>query len=237
MSAISTNIQCVPTPVLFCATAKIAPDAVAGLARWFKAESLTGANDSPFPTWTDTAAIQNAEQAVGTSQPTLYHNGAFNYIRYDGVDDFMDYGELLTARTVFAVVRYWNTATDAALIFGHETFYDFHGGHSANSDQGKVLSATLSSQWLRWTDTLPHSRALLNGVSTTPTTSINKPPAFAVLAFRAVAAVRCQNFANDRAQSLAPIDLMEAVLYTEELTDAKMDGVAAWLAAKFAAYV
>ena len=230
------QFQCFPSPLMWCQTS-IAPDAVAGLQRWFRAEDLTGANVSPFATWTDTAAIQNAVQAVGTSRPTLNHNGAFNYIRYDGVDDFMDYGELLNARTVFAVVRYWNTATDGALIFGHETVYDFHGGHAANSDQGKVLSATLCSQWLRWTDTLPHSRALLNGVPTAPTTSINKPPAFAVLAFRAVADVRCQNFANDRAGSLAPIDLMEAVLYSAELSDAQMDGVAAWLKNKFAAYV
>ena len=224
------NIQCIPSPLMWCTTGKIAPDAVAGLARWFKAEGLTGADVSPFPTWTDTAAIQNAVQAVGASQPTLYHNGAFHYIRYDGVDDFMDYGELLTVRTVFAVVRYWNTATNGALIFGHETFYDFHGGHSANSDQGKVLSATLASAYLTG------GRALNNGVSVTPA-SIDKPASFAVLAFRATGDVRCQNFANDRAGSLAPIDLMEAVIYTEELTNAQMDGVAAWLAAKFAAYV
>ena len=54
------NIQCIPTPLMWCTTAKIAPDAVAGLVRWFKAESLTGADVSPFPTWTDTAEIGRA---------------------------------------------------------------------------------------------------------------------------------------------------------------------------------
>ena len=70
-----------------------------------------------------------------------------------------------------------------------------------------------------------------------PPASIDKSTSFAVLAFRATGDVRCQNFANDRAGSLAPIDLMEAVLYSAELSDAQMDGVAAWLKNKFAAYV
>ena len=233
----NAQIQCLPTASVFCGVVPCAPNTVAGLERWFRAEDLTGTDVSPFTDWIDTAGIQNATQAVGASQPTLYHNGAFPYLRFDGVDDYMDYWELLNVRTVFAVVRWWNTATNSALIFGHEIFPDFHSGHAASGDQGKVLSATLCSQWLRWTDTLPHSRALLNGVPTAPTTSIDKPAAFAVLAFRAVGAVRCQNFANDRAGSLAPIDLMEAAIYSGGLSNAKMDGVAAWLKNKFVAYV
>ena len=226
------NLQCFPSPLMWCETnGPLAPSAVAGLERWFRAEDLTGTDNSPFTSWTDTAGIQAATQPVGTSQPTLKHNGAFHYIRHDGVDDFMDYGELLTARTVFAVVRHWNTATNSALIFGHEFFPDFHSGHSATGDQGKVLSATLASPYLTG------GRALRNGVLATPPASIDKSTGFAVLAFRATGDVRCQNFANDRAGSLAPIDLMEAAIYSTSLTDGQMDRVATWLANKFVAYV
>ena len=226
------QFQCFPSPLMWCETnGPLAPSAVAGLERWFRAEDLTGTDNSPFTSWTDTAGIQAATQPVGTSQPTLKHNGAFHYIRHDGVDDFMDYGELLNAMTLFAVVRYWNSATNAAVIFGHESFYDLHGGHSAHSEQDKVLSSVLAIS------SFTGGRALLNGVPSTPATIV-KPATFAVIAFRgSTDPARLQNFANDRAGSLAPIDLMEAAIYSTSLTDGQMDRVATWLANKFVAYV
>jgi hypothetical protein len=72
--------------------APFSPASVSGLARWYKADSLSLNNNDAVASWTDSSV--NAAHAVQTSsaeKPTFKTNAKNGYpeVRFDGSDDFM----------------------------------------------------------------------------------------------------------------------------------------------------
>lgn len=206
----------------------LAPDEVTGLVRWFKAESITGAQDDPQTQWNDTTANGHAISDSGMSAPTVNTGTPYNFLRFDGVDDEMDFGEITTVRTVFMVLRFWNAATDSAAILGHPTLKPWHGGHSATSDQDRVING----QDIHASTYVINGAARLNGATVSPT-SIVKPATFKVVAFRTTANVEAQSLSNDRGTGFAPYDLREVAIYNAAVDDNEMDHVCTWLMNKF----
>lgn len=71
----------------------IAPDAVSGLAAWFKADALALADAAAVSSWTDSSGnARHATQGTGSKQPT-YRTNVVNskpVVRFDGTDDVLE---------------------------------------------------------------------------------------------------------------------------------------------------
>jgi len=104
-----------------------------GLALWLSADTGVVTENGFVKEWMDRSGNNNhAAQANANKQPLLINpipeinNNAA--LRFDGVDDFVEFGELNAIRTVFMVLKHASGSSAVPQsIMGHATKYDFLG--------------------------------------------------------------------------------------------------------------
>jgi hypothetical protein len=86
------------------------PNEITGLARWFKADAITGKNDGDSVSqWDDSSGnAGHATQGTGANQPTYQTNelNGLPVLRFDGTNDFLGLSAISSsAQTVFVVAK------------------------------------------------------------------------------------------------------------------------------------
>ena len=162
---------------------------------------------SPIALLADKSGQGNdALQDSNESQPGYIPNSMNGnpILRFDGVNDFLEFEEVNTIRTLFMVVK--RNAGNQGFILGHDTSYAFHPGSNS------VWSAT-------WTDTY-----LLNGllhVNGNSFDGLSQNYAYGsptLLSIKTTDVLPATSFSKDRANEVYwNGDLAELIIYQEEL--------------------
>lgn len=115
-----------------------APDQLAGIRVWFKAESLNLADNAAVASWADSSGLGIvAAQATGTQQP-LYVASAINgkpAVRFDGVNDSLLFTTPhldLTNKTIFVVGKARVSLNAVRLFLGNSSANYYVGGAGGN---------------------------------------------------------------------------------------------------------
>ena len=178
---------------------------------------------SPIALLADKSGQGNdALQDSNESQPGYIPNSMNGnpILRFDGVNDFLEFEEVNTIRTLFMVVK--RNAGNQGFILGHDTSYAFHPGSNS------VWSAT-------WTDTY-----LLNGllhVNGNSFDGLSQNYAYGsptLLSIKTTDVLPATSFSKDRANEVYwNGDLAELIIYQEELPVSTMRMVEGYLAHKW----
>lgn len=227
-----------------------APPDFANMTLWLKADSLSLNTNDPVATWTDSSnAGNNATQGTAGFRPTYQGNivNGMPSVRFDGTDDF-----LATAVPVTTVTDNWtmisvvesddNSSSGRVAIYnglGASNGYGIYPAAGAGGTSGKIAGLFGSVAWLSTTVNTPADNSFniyvfrrtagtykmwLNG-STNIRTGATVP----------VAPTTGTYIGGD---SSTPIrfgkgDSVEHMVYASSLSDADVDTLGQYLAAKY----
>jgi hypothetical protein len=227
------------------AASTFSPDSIPSLLRWYKADAITGLNDTdPVSTWPDSSGLALDATQTGADRPT-YRTNIVNgkpVVHFPGWDlvngPHMVMPTLSGVLTMIFVVR----ATGAGLTGGYKPligstagFPAFHGGVGT-----EVIGGPGQSDM-----GLNDGTAFVNNVVAVPT-AINKPAIFKSLVFQPNVAIASGGWAamnritrdgylgealNDRVWEG---DYAEIIAYSTTLTGTELAQMHSYLSAKYA---
>jgi hypothetical protein len=129
----------------------IAPNAVAGLLVWYKADALGLADNDPVVTWTDSSSnVNDATQATADKQPlfkTNQINTTLPIVRFDGSNDTLGFTQLTNVQSLFIVLKHTTGTQDYAPLLGDSVLFNWAGGSrnmifDANASPNVTTNAT-----------------------------------------------------------------------------------------------
>ena len=212
------------TVVTFFASDTFTPATVPNLALWVRADA--GLAAGAVSSWPDQGPRGNhLSQTSLDLRPQTSFDAASGMllVDFDGIDDSLSFdARLTTIRTVFWVIRSSSTASAPRFLLGDVTNYDFHGGATTKLWHSGYTSASVRSGVTR-IDGLP-----VDGTTT------DRPTDLAVISLVTTGPVSADAFTRDRIYGQVWAgDLGELVIYDRALSEAEVQAVEAYLAARF----
>jgi hypothetical protein len=193
------------------------------------ATTAASADADPVGTWLDQSGNgRHATAAADSKRPTLklaIVNGK-PVVRFDGSDDFLDFGELTTVRSACFVVKHADGSQDSVPLLGHPTLFHWHGNEGF-ADTDKLFSGSTSAS-------IRNGAAYQDGVSQTPINMV-LPATFRILSFVATASTTVQYITNDRnaAARVWQGDYAEIALFDYALSDTQRGQFEQYAAARY----
>lgn len=177
-------------------TGPVNPDAVTGLLFWFKADALSLSDNDPVGSWLDSSGNGlTATQADATKKP-LYKTNQINttlpVVRFDGSNDFLQFTQQTTIRSLFVIMKHATGIQDYAPILGDPTTFHWVGGGTVSGQTSMQALDPLNAS----TNILSGS-AYINGQADTPI-NILKPTSFRLLEFVGIGNTTASYITNDR---------------------------------------
>lgn len=203
------------------------PTDIAGCQLWLDAGQGITLNGSNVSQWADMSGNNNhAIQNTASAQP-LWVDGLLNgnpVIRFDGLNDYMQFTDISTIRTVFVVIKHaTGTQSNPAPILGHSSLYDFHAGYNDNLFYPQIVPK------------LSNGSIYVNGLLTDIST-LKKRNTYSLLSIVASGNVSAQYITNDRniANRCWYGDYSEIIIYNSSLSDTDRQQVENYLNTKYA---
>ncbi len=225
---IDTLTQLIQIKAAPSAPASIQPSDVQGLSLWLNADSieLSGSGQGVQKVIDLASGANPALQADTSKQPNLIASAlnGHNLLRFDGADDYLQFNEVNTIRTVFWVLKEdANAIPGFRLLLGDATSYDFYRDNSFIWAGANVNANILSGE------TRLNSQ-LVNG-QTTP-----MPTNYALLSLVTTANVEADNFTYDRLNAGRVWDgeLAELVIYDQPLSSPDLVNIELYFKNKYA---
>jgi PKD repeat protein len=198
----------------------INPTFFPGVSIWYSSELGVDTINSNVSSWHDLGGNNNhANQTISSKQPIIVQNALNNkpVLRFDGVNDFMQFSELTNIRSVFIVFKH-RTGNAGPLtvlndnfqtILGHQFNYDFAGFYSTPLFNSLYTSSYLNNGGL-----------FLNG-NTASVSSIQKPITYSILSIITSGNLSAQFITNDRnLYGFWDGDYAEILIYNQPLNSA-----------------
>lgn len=157
------------------------------------------------------------------SLDTLNGNGV---LRFDGIDDFLDFGEITSVRTLFIVYKHaLDFENTREVLFGHPSLFEFHG----STDNSLLFSPTNTSPAIR------NGVTRANGISEDPL-ELDKPTEYEILTINPTDDLTAQYITNDRGASgrYWDGDYAEILFYQDSLEDESIIEIEQYLRYKYA---
>ena len=201
------------------------------LELWLASDQNITQNNGIVSSWDDPRnnGISATSPTIDQSPsyiPSVPELNSLPALRFDGVNDFMDFGEITDIRNVFVVFKHQSGyQAIQAPIFGHPTIFDFHG----NAIDSLLFSSTNTSVNIR------NGEARFNGVYTNPI-ELLKPKEYGILSLNPLDEIRAQYITNDR-NGVGRVwrgDYVEILFYNDSLSDEKIVEVEQYLRYKYA---
>ena len=185
--------------------------------------STSHTNGNPIHMMVDKSGLGNdALQDVNSSQPS-YIDSALNgnaVVRFDGQDDYLEFNEINSIRTIFMVIN--RNIGNQGFLLGHETSYAFHPGN--NSVWSDVGSSTYLLNGILHVNGSSYDGLSQDFPSGTPS----------IISIRSTAMLPASSFSKDRSNDVYwDGDLCELIIYQEELPVSTMRMVEGYLAHKW----
>lgn len=220
----------------------LAPDDLADLTLWLKADAITGLSDGdPVTTWPDSGPAGNdATQGTASEKPT-YQTGEINglpVVRFDGVNDWLASAASASGveQTLFAVVKFALTDVSGTLrgpsasgglqwTFNGDGWYGLIRAQIAGIS-GDFTTFTSGYHYLsaRWSDTEDLGATWRDGSTWTSTTH--------TASLSAGTTTQIGRAFSDAGESLGG-DLAELISYDAALSTSDRQAIEAYLAAKY----
>ena len=208
------------------ASTSAAPDSIANLALWLKADAITGLNDGDtINTWNDSST--NTRNATRDAGAPVFKTNALNgkpVVRFpaDGGSSFA-LTQMADIRTVFWVVKETAT-TNAHFLLGDDINYHFHRGSN-----GLIWSSTNTSANIR-NGTTRLMGATVNGTTTELGTG------YRLVSVVTTGNVEASRLSKDRSIAARSWDgdVAEVIIYNRALTADEETRIGTYLAQKYA---
>lgn len=203
-------------------------DTIQGLVLWLNGDSVHLSGGSKVDICYDMSALGNhAIQSSSPEQPIVIQTTLNNHksILFDGIDDYLNFNQITTIRTVFWLVKESSVATqNYRPLLGHINDYDFHRGNG--TDIWNAAAANIGV--LNGTTKLNFNT--INGA----TTALN--PQYSIISLVTTNNVKADNFSNDRfaAGRYWEGELLELIIYDKALAPNQVDNVEQYLHDKYA---
>ncbi len=222
----------ITTPIGTVAPIPFSPADLPNLALWLKADAgITKDGSNYVSAWADQSGNgNNATQGSGLAQP-LWVDGVLNnkpVLRFDGVNDFMQFNEISNARTLFFVIKHDKLVNyEYPPLLGHPTKYDFHG----NNGTGLLIFSFYTSP------NILNGSGYVNGIYTAPS-NIQFPFTYKTITLITTGNVYAQYITNDRniAGRIWKGEYAEIIIYSSVLSDINRQAVENYLKSKYGHY-
>jgi PKD repeat protein len=209
---------------IFQGFAQIDPASLPGLELWISADiGLTTNLAGEVSQWNDQSGNnRNLTQSTANRRPLHLQNHYFgkSSVKFDGINDYMDFPAITNIRTVFWVLA--ESATPSAgfkCLLGHSTSYDFIRG-----DNGTLWNTTFGD---------PN---ILNGTTRVGFNDFNGtvtplPSGHQVVSLQTLANVEADRFNRDRTFNATVWDgeLLQLLIFSSELSPEEVQGVEQYL--------
>jgi len=206
------------------------PEASGNLLLWLDGSENVDLNDGGVVTWQDRRS--NGVEAIAPAEsnepdylqeiPKLNNRGALDF---DGVNDFLDFGEISSIRTLFLVYKHDSLFNNIReVLFGHPTLFDFHG----SATDSLLFSPTATSESIR------NGLTRVNGIIEDPL-DLTKPREFEILAINPTGELTARYITNDRNNSGRYWDgqYVEILFYSDSLSDETVNMIEQYLRYKY----
>ncbi|MGQ0828878.1 MAG: PKD domain-containing protein [Bacteroidota bacterium] len=219
-----SSLLFVSTPLI---SQTFSPIDISGLSIWFTGDS-TRLSGGFVDTVYDLSGMGNhADQLTLGERPLLVSSGLNGHksIRFDGVDDYIQFNQITDIRTVFWVVKEDSSATAnyRSLLSSNSTTYEFLRGAGKEIWSSSLASPLITSGITK-----------LNSSQVNGTTTL-LPPTFSMVSLVTTGNVRADNFSNDRYSArIFQGDLAELIIYNQALSALQVDTVEQYLRYKYA---
>ncbi|MGI6103244.1 MAG: DUF2341 domain-containing protein [Patescibacteria group bacterium] len=197
----------------------------ANMSLWLDSSTLSQVDGAAVANWSDRRGLAaEATQLIEQHQPTVQTNELNGHavVRFDGLDDFVSFGNIDDIRTVFWVYKY-NPEAGAAHrpMLGHSAVHHFHGD-SAQNIWGEDSSSYVTSGTTRL-----HG-ASIDGLST------QLPTSFKYMSLVTTDNTSADSFAKDRdTGNMFSGDLAELIIYNAALSDSDVKSIESYLNGKY----
>ncbi len=203
-------------------------NSISGLVLWLTGDSVETLSGTNITKCFDLSTQNNhAIQSNFNDQPikTSSNLNAHYVIRFDGIDDYLQFNEINNIKTVFWVIKQdTNAVLNYRPLLGHSISYDFHRGAS-----GKIWDNTnTSSNIINGITKFNFNQ--INGITTSLTSD------YSVISLVTINDAKADNFSNDRNISgrYWQGDLAELIIYDQTLSTSQVIQVEQYLNDKYA---
>lgn len=205
------------------------PDVLAGMLLWYKGDAGTIVSGDTLVTWQDQSGNGNHATQVDAAERPLLADSAnlLNYqpvAHFDGVNDFMEFTNVNTIRSVFFVMNWTGTVPGSGTFptLGHGTSFDFF------AEQNSVVGTFADNN-------LKNGEAWVNTLSAAPT-SIGLPVDYSIISFATLGDLEAERITYDRniSGSVWEGDYAEIMLFDNVLDSADRVQVETYLRNKYA---
>jgi PKD repeat protein len=205
------------------------PNEISGLQLWLKSDTgvVLDANQKVLE-WQDQSGQERHAQNTNPARRPSYPQqiiGPYPSVFFDGVDDFLNFSEITTVRTVFWILKEDQSATfNSRALLGHNTAFHFHRG-----TEGRFWAANFASPFVVNGTTRMNQLQIIGS-------NVIVPDDFIILSLVTTGNVSASNFAADR-EILARAwkgDLLELIIYDVPLTNNEVVSVENYLRNRYA---
>ncbi|MFT5973392.1 MAG: PKD repeat protein [Cryomorphaceae bacterium] len=147
-------------------------------------------------------------------------------LRFDGINDFMDFGELTSIRTLFLVYKHVPEFPNIReVLLGHPSLFQFHG----STENSLLFSPSNTSVSIR------NGVTRANGIAQDPL-ELDKPIEYEILTINPTDSLTAQYITNDRGNSgrYWDGDYAEILLFKDSLADETIFEIEQYLRYKYA---
>jgi len=201
---------------------------LSNLELWFRADSLIDKENNLVTEWGDLSSNSNSATQTGDYRPfyidSIPELNNLSAIKFDGENDFMEFNEINTIRTIFIVFNH-ETGTSSAYtpILGHSSLYNFHG-----SNNDKLFNSNASAS-------IKNGNCFFNNLSINAL-EIKKTKSFSLLKIITLGNVTAERITKDRSYSdrVWNGSFAEIILFSKVLNDSSIKLVEQYLRYKYA---
>lgn len=202
------------------------PSSISGLTLWLTGDSIQLSTPPYINKIFDlSSSLNHALQADTSMQPVITSTplNGHKAVRFNGINNFLNFNTISDIRTIFWVIREDSNATlNYRALLGSSTVYDFY--RSSNS----LWDGTFTSSFILNGETRINSN-IINGL-TTP-----MPNNYSIISVITTGNVQADNFSNDR--NLSRIwdgELAELIIYNQALSTSEVIQIETYLNNKYA---
>jgi PKD repeat protein len=167
---------------------------IEGKALWLRSDSGVILNNGKVEKWTDFSGNnRDAIQLNESNKPVFIDSVAIiNFkpvIRFDGVDDFLSFPEIIDIKDCFFVIKHrtgTGTINSFQPILGHSVFFDFIGGDDSLLFRTSFISPNILNGEIK-----------VNALNENPLL-LNKPQELSILSIFPTGNLRAEYITNDR---------------------------------------
>ncbi len=208
---------------------RYSPASYQGLSVWYDASDSTVSNSNAVSSWIDKSLNNNnANQADSSKRPVLVQNitslNHLSALRFDGIDDFMEFNKITDIRTVFILCKHsTGTSSNYPPLLGNPVDAMFIGNSGSNLFAPVYMPPSIKN-----------GNFYVNGIQSN-VDSILKPVQYEIVTISTTDSATAQYITNDRNQyGWWEGDFPEIIIYNRPLTIYEKQFVEKYLMDKYA---